>query len=87
MKIQGKRQYLWRAIDQDGDVLDILVQPRRDRKAAKRFFHKLLKGQARSPWRLVTDKLKSYSAAHREVMPSCPKIQTNSRPVRRDVSD
>ena len=70
IKIQGKRQYLWRAVDQDGDVLDILVQPRRDRKAAKRFFRKLLKGQARSPWRLVTDKLKSYSAAHREVMPS-----------------
>ena len=45
-------------------------KPRRDRKAAKRFFRKLLKGQARSPWRLVTDKLKSYSAAHREVMPA-----------------
>ena len=70
IKIQGKRQYLWRAVDQDGDVLDILVQPRRDRKAAKRFFRKLLKGQARSPLRLVTDKLKSYRAAHREVMPS-----------------
>ena len=68
--IQGERQYLWRAVDQDGDVIDILVQPRRDRKAAKRFFRKLLKGQCRVPGRLVTDKLRSYAAAHREVMPS-----------------
>ena len=68
--IQGERQYLWRAVDQDGDVIDILVQPRRDRKAAKRFFRKLLKGQGRVPGRLVTDKLRSYAAAHREVMPS-----------------
>ncbi len=68
--IQGERQYLWRAVDQDGDVIDILVQPRRDRKAAKRFFRKLLKGQCRVPGRLVTDKLGSYAAAHREVMPS-----------------
>ena len=70
IKIQGERQYLWRAVDQDSDVIDILVQPRRDQKAAKRFFRKLLKGQGRPPWQLVTDKLRSYSAAHREVMPS-----------------
>jgi len=68
--IQGRRQYLWRAVDQDGDVLDILVQRRRDARAAKRFFRKLLKGQGSPPWRLVTDKLRSYSAAHRSVMPS-----------------
>ena len=66
--IQGQRQYLWRAVDQDGDVIDILVQPRRDRRAAKRFFRKLWKGQGRVPGRLVTDKLRSYGAAHREVM-------------------
>ena len=66
--IQGEWQYLWRAVDQDGDVIDILVQPRRDRKAAKRFFRKLLKGQCRVPGRLATDKLRSYAAAHREVM-------------------
>ena len=53
--IQDERQYLWRAVDQDGDVIDILVQPRRDRKAAKRFFRKLLKGLCRVPGRLVTD--------------------------------
>ena len=68
--IQGQRQYLWRAVDQDGDVIDILIQPRRDRRAAKRFFRTLLKGQRSEPRRLVTDKLRSYSAAHRAVMPS-----------------
>ena len=67
---QGRRQYLWRAVDQDGDVLDILVQSRRDRRAAARFFRKVLKGQGRSPRCLVTDKLRSYSAAPRTVMPS-----------------
>jgi len=68
--IQGKRQYLWRAVDQDGDVIDILVQPRRDRRAAERFFRKLLKGQGAEPVLLVTDKLRSYRAAHRTTMPS-----------------
>jgi putative transposase len=68
--IQGQRQYLWRTVDQDGDVIDILVQPRRNRRAAKRFFHKLRKGQGSEPRRLVTDYLSSYGAAHRDVMPS-----------------
>ncbi len=68
--IQGRRQYLWRAVDQDGDVIDILVQSRRNRVAAARFFHKLLKGQGREPRRLITDRLRSYAAAHRTVMPS-----------------
>ncbi len=68
--IRGQRQYLWRAVDQDGDVIEILVQPRRDRHAAARFFRKLLKGQGRGPRRLITDKLGSYGAAHRTVMPS-----------------
>ena len=68
--IQGQRKYLWRAVDQDGDVLDILVQSRRDRRAAARFFCKLLKGQGREPRRLITDKLRSYAAARRTVMPS-----------------
>ena len=67
--IHGRQQYLWRAVDQDGDVIDILVQPRRDRRAA-RFFRKLLKGQGRAPRRLITDKLRSYSAAHGLVMPA-----------------
>ncbi len=70
VKIRGKRHYLWRAVDQDGDVIDILVQQYRNARAAKRFFRKLLKGQGITPWRLVTDKLRSYAAAHRSVMPS-----------------
>ncbi len=68
--INGERRYLWRAVDQDGDVIDILVQSRRNRRAAERFFRKLLKGQGKPPLRLVTDKLKSYSAALRTIMPS-----------------
>jgi len=70
VKIQGRQQYLWRAVDEDGDVLDILVQSRRNKRAAKRFFRKLLERQGREPRRLITDKLRSYSAAHRTVMPS-----------------
>ena len=70
VNIQSRRQYLWRAVDQDGDVIDILVQSRRDRGAAARFFRKLLKAQGRMPRRLITDKLRSYSAAHGAVMPS-----------------
>ena len=70
LKIQGEQLYLWRAVDQDGDTLDILVTKRRDKRAAKRFFRKVLKVQGEVPWRLVTDKLKSYPAAHREVFPS-----------------
>ncbi len=69
VKIHGRQQYLWRAVDEDGDVIDILVQSRRNRRAATRFFRKLLKGQGREPRRLITDKLRSYSAAHRTVMP------------------
>ncbi len=66
--IQGQRQYLWRAVDQDGDVLDILVQRRRNQQAAERFFRHLLKGQGREPRWLITDKLKSYAAAHRTML-------------------
>jgi putative transposase len=62
VKIRGELHYLWRAVDQDGDVIDILVQRYRNARAAKRFFRKLLKGQESTPWRLVTDKLKSYGA-------------------------
>jgi len=63
--IGGRRQYLWRAVDQEGAVLDILVQSRRDAGAAARFFRKLLKGQGSEPARLVTDKLRSYGTARR----------------------
>ena len=68
--IRGKISYLWRAVDQHGNVLDILIQPRRNAKAAKRFFRRLLKGLAYVPRVLVTDKLASYGAAQREVLRS-----------------
>ncbi len=80
--IQGRQQYLWRAVDEDGDVLDILVQPRRNRHAAVRFFRKLLKNQRHVPRRLITDKLRSYTAACRAVMPSvlhCTDQYANNR--------
>jgi len=82
VKIQGRQQYLWRAVDEDGDVIEILVQSRRNRLAAIRFFRKLLKGQGREPRRLITDQLRSYSAAHRTAMPSvvhCTDQYANNR--------
>jgi len=68
--INGVQHYLWRAVDQDGTVLDILVQRRRDRVAATKFFRRLLKGLAYVPRVVITDKLASYGAAKREVLPS-----------------
>jgi len=70
LKINGRLHYLWRAVDQDGDVLDILIQSRRDEKAAKKFFRKLLKGLRYVPRVISIDKLKSYQAAKQEIMPS-----------------
>ncbi len=69
VNINGRRYYLWRAVDQDGDVVDVYVQTRRDAKAAKRFFRRLLKSHDKKPWKVVTDKLRSYGVAHRELMP------------------
>jgi transposase-like protein len=65
LTIHGERHYLWRAVDQDGYVLDILVQRRRDKKAAKKFFRKLWKGLTYVPRVIITDQLKSYGAAKR----------------------
>ena len=70
LTIKGEHHYLWRAVDQDRNVLDILVQRRRDKQAAKKFFHKRLKGLMYVPRVIVTDKLKSYGAAKRELLPS-----------------
>lgn len=69
MKIQGKQWYLWRAVDQDGEVVDVFLQSRRDGKAAKRFFNRLLKIHHGEPREIVTDKLRSYLVAHRELIP------------------
>ncbi|MFE3412319.1 IS6 family transposase [Streptomyces mirabilis] len=70
IKINGELKYLWRAVDQDGNVLDILVQNRRNKAAARRFFRRLMKRARAVPRVIVTDRLRSYGAAHREVMPS-----------------
>jgi len=69
VKIGGKQQYLWRAVDQDGEVVDVFLQARRDGAAAKRFFKRLLKNHQGEPRKIVTDKLRSYGVAHRELMP------------------
>jgi putative transposase len=70
VSIQGKRRYLWRAVDQDGDFIDVLVHKRKDTRAAKRFFRTLLRSQTEVPIEITTDKLRSYAAAKRDVMPS-----------------
>ncbi|MEE1766989.1 IS6 family transposase [Streptomyces sp. JV185] len=70
IKSNGEQKYLWRAVDADGNVLDILVQNRRDTAAARRLFRRLLKTTCSVPRAVVTDKLRSYGAAHREVTPS-----------------
>ena len=64
VKIQGRQRYLWRAVDADGNVLDILLQNRRDEPAARRFFRKLMKKTLSVPRVIVTDKLRSYGATH-----------------------
>ncbi len=77
LKIDGQRHYLWRAVDQDGNILDILVQRRRN-KAAKKFFHKLLKRCHYVPRVLIRDKLGSYEAAHKDVMPVSSSANTSA---------
>jgi len=74
-QFKGKRRYLWRAVDQDGDLIEILIQKRKDTKAAKRFFRKALRLQTAVPIEITTDKLRSYASAIREVMPSVPHCQ------------
>ena len=69
IKIAGVKHWLWRAVDQTGVVLDVLVQRRRDKRAAGRLLRKLLKRQCRAPRVMVTDKLASYGAAKGELMP------------------
>ena len=69
VKINGKQHYLWRAVDQDGDILDVYLQAKRDGAAAKRFFRRLLRNHGGEPRKIVTDKLRSYGVAHRELIP------------------
>ena len=81
VKINGKQHYLWRAVDQEslpherseyfghGDVVDVYLQKKRDGAAAKRFFRRLLRSHGEEPRKIVTDKLRSYQVAHREIIP------------------
>jgi len=69
VKIRGQQQYLWRAVDQDGEVVDVFLQSRRDGAAAKRFFKRLIRNHGSEPRKIVTDKLRSYGVAHRELIP------------------
>jgi putative transposase len=69
VRIAGRRHYLWRAVDQDGDVVDVYLQARRDSEAARRFFRRLLRTHGTSPRKIATDKLGSYRVARRELIP------------------
>ena len=75
--INGEKRWLWRAVDQEGYVLDEIVQARRDTKAAKRLLMRLLRKQGRHPKRIITDKLRSYAAAKRTVMPDLERRSHN----------
>jgi putative transposase len=92
VRIRGKLHYLWRAVDQEGRVLDILVQSRRNTCAAKRFFRKLLRGLQYVPRVIITNKLRSYGAAKREILPGVEhrqsrylnnRIEASHQPTRR----
>jgi putative transposase len=69
VKINSKQHYLWRAVGQDGEVVDVFLQAKRDGATAKRFFKRLLRNHGGESRRIVTDKLRSYCVAHREVIP------------------
>jgi len=69
IRIDGKQHYLWRAVDQDGEIVDVFLQKRRDGAAAKRFFKRFLKIHRDEPRKIVTDKLRSYGVAHRDLIP------------------
>ena len=86
LRTRGKVHYLWRAVDQHGVALDILVQSRRSAKAAKRLFRKLLKGLQYVPRVLVTDKLRSYAAAKRGTLPGVEHRQSRYLNNRAEVS-
>ena len=92
VRIAGKRMYLWRAVDHEGEVLDMLVQRRRDGRAALRLMRKLLRKQGFVPKLLVTDKLRSYGSAFRQLQLTCPheqglrqnnRAENSHQPVRR----
>jgi putative transposase len=92
VRIAGKRMYLWRAVDHEGEVLDMLVQSRRDSRAALRLMRKLLRKHGFVTKLLVTDKLRSYGSAFRRLQLTCPhehglrknnRAENSHQPVRR----
>ena len=86
VKIDGKQRYLWRAVDQDGEIVDVFLQRRRDSKAAKRFFKRLLKEHRMEPRKIVTDKLRSYGVAHRELIPDAIHVTSQYANNRAELS-
>ena len=86
IKIRGKQHYLWRAVDQDHDEIDILVQKRRNKKAALRFFRKLFRKSGIKPLKVVTDKLASYKAALKELSPDTPQCTDQYQNNRAELS-
>ena len=92
VRVGGEQMYLWRAVDHEGEVLDMLVQRRRNCRAALRLMRKLLKKQGFAPKLLVTDKLRSYASAFRRLRLTCPheqglrrnnRAENSHQPVRR----
>ena len=86
IRIAGERMYLWRAVDHEGEVLDMLVQRRRDSRAALRLIRKLLKKQGFAPKLLITDKLRSYAAAFRRLRLTCRHEQGRRMNNRAEIS-
>ena len=84
IKINVVFHYVWRAVDQDGEELDIIVQKRRNKRAAMKFFKRLLKYQQATPLKIITDKLRSYSAVKRDIMPS---IEHSSEQYENNLSE
>ena len=84
LKIDGRILYLWRAVDQEGEVIDILVQSHRDSEAAEKFFRKILGGEGPTPRRVITDRLGSYCVAMRKLMPGVEHI---NRPGKENVGE
>ncbi len=86
VNIRGKQHYLWRAVDQDGDIVDVYLQEKRDGSAAKRFFRRLLRSHGGEPRMIVTDKLRSYGVAHRALIPDAIHISDRSANNRAEQS-
>ena len=86
VKIQGKQLYLWRAVDQDGEVVDVFLQNRRDGKAVVRFFKRLIRVSDSESRRIITDKLRSYGVAHRDVAPDATHDTTQYANNRAELS-